>query len=314
MTDQNTDSAVATQAPSASSRPLSTDSFFSQLEASFNDHVEGVDHVDGSTVLRMRSSEPAVESSSEPAESPEEPSAADTPVAQSQADSPDGGWEARYKEIQSFATRTSQENAELRERLARIEGRLEGSAPAEESEDDADTLDPEMADSLRSFLSKNLKGLLQETLGVDPEIFSPMANEYGYMKEVRETAAQKEDFSEVLPDILSLYERFPSADITVSQAYDIVKAFRQQTPQQTPPPPAAPTSAPSAPAPPQAVTPTQPAPGRPPTVQELRTRAEQLHSEQSFADGLPPASAGRVVKTPMDAALKALEDMGLGLD
>jgi hypothetical protein len=280
-----------------------SDDFLSGLGDAFVSSVESTElGEDGSIDMRVLGAD------SEPAapESADSPSSADTSEQPASGEpSVDASFlEGQYKEVQGWATRVSQENAELKAQLVELAHRMDQGSPssAEEAGPEFD-LDPEVQSQLDSYMEKNLETAMSHKLGISVDELGPLLQEVKYNAEIRAAYSKYDDFEDHIPVMTDLSHKFPN--LTADELYNLATTFG--SPASAPEGQPAPVAAPETPAPQGTTRSEAPSPPQP-SHADAAQRAQQVQTLTSVSndEGFTPE---RSIKTPMDAALKALEDM-----
>lgn len=229
--------------------------------------------------------------------------AADTSVAETQtpAVQPDP-WENRYKNLQSWSDKVQHENQQLKESVARLEGRVdEIGKPAATAEVDTlegvDFSSPEaVKEWVKGEVERQTKVTLNEILPNADQI--RIDNEVGV--ELREAVANLPDFMHYMPAIQRFYGQFPDTPATFSEAYEIVKAFvgppGTTTPKAAPPqgtPQGNPQDRPNAPA---------------ESAEALKAKAARLRTEEGVAGTDPSSALGRGEVSSIHDAMQVAAD------
>jgi hypothetical protein len=216
-------------------------------------------------------------------------------------------WEKRYNDLRPKFTQVTQQNSDLRKRIDALE-RQANIEPAPQSPEQTGLAQvPEdlydlMSDpaAFQTAVGKVAKEVIDEAMSlyVPPE----MVAQWRVNSEIQQAMLNHEDFHDVLPHMETVYKRFPDADLTVEQAYELARfaidGVRQQKGSQEDAPPATPD-----------VTPETPAPQAPVlSREELIARSQRLQTAEGNAndDGFV---VEEIVKTPRDAIMAAIRDM-----
>jgi hypothetical protein len=210
-------------------------------------------------------------------------------------------WEKRYGDLQPQFTKVTQENAELRERLARIEGQLQGDTSGKT--DTKEPWDPwtDEAQPSSGLTEDKVVDVVKAVLDEAMSLYVPqdMVKQWNANAEVSKAQNDHDDFTEMVPHIEAVYERFPDADMSVEQAYQLAKFAVESV---------AATKVSQGPQAPPADTPEAPQSEPVLTREELIERSQRLQTAQGHSfDG--PLDHEEVVKTPRDAIRAALRDM-----
>jgi hypothetical protein len=261
-------------------------------------HMEWTD--DGETVLTV-DPDAEVVYEDEGEEGSAEPVDTSTAEAQTPAVQPDP-WEDRYKNLQSWSDKVQHENQQLKEAVARLEGRVdEIGKPAATSEEDpleaVDFSSPEaVKDWVKGEVERQTKSTLNEILPNAEQI--RIDNEVGV--ELREAMANLPDFLHYMPAIQRFYGQFPDTPTTFAEAYEIVKAFvgppGTTTPKEAPPqgtPTGNPQSRPNAPA---------------ESAEALKAKAARLRTEEGVAGTDPSSALGRGEVSSIADAMQVAAD------
>jgi hypothetical protein len=214
---------------------------------------------------------------------------------------PSHDWEKRYSDLQPEFTKVTQENAELRERLARIEGQLQGDQSGKT--DTKESWDPWNDDAAPSsgLTEDKVVDVVKAVLDEAMSLYVPqdMVKQWNANAEVSKAQADHADFTDMVPHIEAVYNRFPDADMSVEQAYQLAKFAVESV---------GANKGSQGPTAPPADTPTAPQ-GEPVlTREELIERSQRLQTAQGHSfDG--PLDHEEAVKTPRDAIRAALRDM-----
>lgn len=292
MTDQN-----FSDAP----QPAPEQSFeVGDLRDVFVDSVESIElGEDGSLDMKIVS-EPEYDDGYDYG-TPDQPAAVEVQpeLTQDTPSAPQHDWEKRYNDLQPEFTKVTQQNAELRERLDNIEGMLKSQATSKPRQDEFGYDDYGQPDpqAFEQQVSEITKAVLDEAL----QLYVPqdMVKQWRANSEVQEALNAHEDFTEMLPHIESVYNRFPEADMTVEQAYQLAKfaveSVQGQGSHEQPAAPVVDTPA---------TTPSEPHP----SPEELYARSQRLQTAEGHSvDG--SWEPEEVVKTPRDAIAAAIRDL-----
>ena len=305
MTDFS-DSADAPVTPDASHYEGASDDFLADLGDAFMGSVESVDlGEDGSLDMRIRQAE---------SESEQAPQGAD-PASSAADDQPQGGQpnadtsflESQYKEVQGWATRVSQENAELKAQLQELIARVDqGSPSAAEEAGPESNMDPETREMFDSYLEHNLGNVLSQKLGIPTDELGELLREAQINRELRAAYAKYDDFDAHLPAMTELSQKYPS--LSFDQLYDLVTTL--PSPASEGGEVASSVDAPQTPVPQGTTESPAPQPQQPqPSQEELAQRAKQVSTLQSQTNEAH-FTPERTIKTPRDAMIAALEDGG----
>lgn len=285
-----------------------SDDFFGSLGDAFMDSVDSIElGEDGSLDMRIRQPKP----------DPAAPESADSPSSAEKSGESEGGHpsadakflESQYKEVQGWATRVSQENADLRAQIAALTARMDQASTSTAEDDGSESdLDPSLQAQLDVYMSKNLDSVLSQRLGIPVEEVGVLLKEAAINRELRAAYAKYPDFEQHMPVMQEISVKYP--DLTFDQLYSLAKTFyRPEASEQEGQ--AESVDAPRNPVPQGRTESTAPQPPQPQASREdLAERARKVATLQSASndEGFTPA---RSIKTPRDAALAALEDMGL---
>jgi hypothetical protein len=261
---------------------------------------------DGETVIFQREQDADAEgneSTEEGSAETPDPSQTQTPPAKAE---PQHDWENRYKHLQSWSDKVQHENQQLKERLARVEGRIDEMGKGQPQDQETDTLDSvDLSDPqaikqwMREEVERNTRATIDEILPNADQI--RIDNEVS--RELQTVIDQNSDFMHYMPAIHRFYQQFPNTTASYQEAYQIVKAFLGQPAQPTQPQPT-----------PQGQdAEDQPTPDHKPSPKESReealARTKRLHTETSVAANDPTALKGGEVDSIQDAMVAALDEM-----
>jgi hypothetical protein len=131
--------------------------------------------------------------------------------------------ESRYKNLQGEFSRVTEERKELREKIARLEGRLDAmepkDAPVEEpplSYEEMEEIrnDPE---KLAEYVKQKVQAADAEKQKAQDELRGNLQNEYDAV------VAAHPDFVEVQGEVKSMLDAMPESNLSFEQAYGLVK-------------------------------------------------------------------------------------------
>lgn len=292
---------------------MSETTFASELEATFGESFTGVG-VSETGALEAKFSEPTemvlVDDSGEPVAQPEAKAAEPAPEPKAAepapVPAPSHDWEKRYNSLQPEFTRRSQENKQLRERLAFLEGKL-SAAPKPEAEPETDLLDV-MNDPVkyREHLDREVSRRVEEKMRPLKAQLEPLSD---YMldaevtRELRDCITEFPDFAEWQPHV----NRFITAtkgQLPFKESYLRTKEFYGGKL-----PTAGPASAPNG-------TPTPAADASAKgSLADLQSRAAQLATETGVGGKLSdPVVAVRPAESMKEALEQTLTQLGITLD
>jgi hypothetical protein len=274
------------------------------LKEAFVDGVESIEiGDDGFLDMKIATDDDYDDGEGEYYDEPDQPAEYVEPALQ--APEPDVPWEKRYNDLRPEYSRTANENSALRKRVDELE-RAANVQPAPEVEQTTHEVPEDLYDmfqdpkAFNTAVGKVAKEVMDEAMSL--YVPSDMVAQWRVNNEIQQGMLNHPDFSEMLPHIETVYKRFPDADLTIEQAYELasfalesVKGQRTGSQEQ---PPTAPDATPVTPAP---VTPTL-------SREELIERSLALQTAEGNTndDGFNVEAR---IETPRDAIMAALADM-----
>ena len=258
---------------------------------------------DGETVLRPVDPDAEVvyveEGVEGSAEATGEPKPTGTPPSDKVVD-----WEERYKNLQSWSDRVQTQNQEMKDTVARLEGRVDEIARPTEGTPEADALDDvDLNDpaSIKAWMKDEVARGVQTTLDEILPNAQQIRVDNETSRELQQIIANRPDFMQYMPAIHRFYQQFPNTTASYEEAYQIVKTFVKPTAAQPP----------SKPTPPQGEAPGNPPPQPSPSAESqkaLREKAARLRTEQGVHSS-EDALGGGEVESIQDAMVAAADEL-----
>jgi len=214
-------------------------------------------------------------------------------------------WEKRYNDLRPEYSRATQEASALRKRVDELE-RAANVQPAPEVEQTTHDVPEDLYDMFQDpkAFNQSVAKVAKEVIDEAMSLYVPadMVAQWRVNNEIQQAMLSHADFADMLPHIETVYKRFPDADLSIEQAYELASFALESVKGQRPGSQEQPTPA-------DPVTPVTPAPVTPTlSREELIAKSLQLQTAEGNTndDGF---DVPEVIETPRDAIMAALRDM-----